>query len=1049
MKFLKVIAILIFCIMAMQSSMSQLLTEDFESGSFPPAGWSNPGGWGSIVWSSYYVSGYGSGDYSAFYDGYYWDGDVDSMITDTFSPSFGESLIFDHAYAAYDNSFRQRGSLGPYIYSDLYIYYRLENDDQWYYLETIPGTTLETSPPTSSFFEPTSSEWSTYSVLLPDNTVQLSFIVDNFSSNSLYLDNIRVEYAPSGNDLAVQQVYAKGRYPISFLSSDTISASIKNVGGTTFNNFYVYLELTGANTFLDSVLVPSLNSNQSTVVSFMPYTPVLNGYTSVRVFVQPDDNTPNDEAFYNMNVGSRYLAYNDTTENYSGGIGWFGEGYWLSKYRLTDANTRVKSVNVRIIGAPGSTNQVVRGVILNSAGIVVAKSDPYKIKAIDDNKMVNFKLSDPLPHKIASSNSTFYVGIEQTAIASSDDAYGIQSNQYEDPARSNAFFAANGMKSVGEPLNYLFPWDNRWGIEAEVVPITSTDVGISNQGLVNDQYFSSNIIQPKGRVYNNAMSGTANATVIRTITPGGYTNSQNVSIPANSSVEVTFANWTFTSGTAYTVRDSIVLTGDSDLSDNVKYAPITPRVAKQLAVVYSKFEDRDSLVRAINLDGRFAGNFDTIPMHYTGSLRPFKYVFMNFRRAGNWTDAMRDSIKAYIDGSTAANKKTFVLFHNALTYVDPELGWWSNPADTIFLRQYLKARFVSNDWQINVPADRKFKGKNYFNTVTLDSLYDEWNGDYYPDLIRPVNGSFAAFVPENVTGLGNDSAIAVAYAGPNYNTFVMSNQFHALRAKNGGLTDGPGRIYARIIDWINSTNSNAKVLDLTMLIEGFYDQGANQTVRDTVRVYLRNTTNPYAIVDSAKGFLTTSGAQSFVFNNASNGVNYYIHVKHRNAIETWSKTGAMFASNYLAYNFTSDSAKAYGNNMTKKGTRWVYYGGDVNQDGFIDGTDNNLIDNDAYNFISGYVKTDLNGDDFVDASDFQISDNNANNFIGKSTPMSEPDAMIENGFVQNRQPEVLLNQASQEIRIDHEIYNRFKNEPRKTRSLRTIKKGNQTFVIAE
>jgi hypothetical protein len=234
-----------------------------------------------------------------------------------------------------------------------------------------------------------------------------------------------------------------------------------------------------------------------------------------------------------------------------------------------------------------------------------------------------------------------------------------------------------------------------------------------------------------------------------------------------------------------------------------------------------------------------------------------------------------------------------------------------------------------------------------------------------------------------------------------------------------------------------------------MLIEGFYDQGANQTVRDTVRVYLRNTTNPYAIVDSAKGYLTTSGTQSFVFNNASNGVNYYIHVRHRNAIETWSKTGAMFASNYLAYNFTSDSAKAFGNNMVKKGTRWVYYGGDVNQDGFIDGTDNNLIDNDAYNFISGYVKTDLNGDDFVDASDFQISDNNANNFIGKSTPMSEPDAMIENGFVQNLQPEVLLNQASQEIRIDHEIYNKFKNEPRKVRGYKTIKKGNQTFVIAE
>lgn len=1046
MKFLKVIAILIFCIMAMQSSMSQLLTEDFESGSFPPLGWSNPGGeFGNILWSNYSgVSGYGTGSYSAFYDGYYWDGDVDSMITPVFSQSFGESVIFDFAYAPYDDG-------GTDLYSDLYIYYKLDGDDNWYLLEQIPGALLQTSPSTGSYFTPTSSEWSTRAVVLPDNTVRISFVTDSFNSNNLFLDNIKVDFAPTGDDLAVQGVFAKGRFPIPYLASDTISASIKNVGGTTFNNFYVYLELTGANTLLDSVLVSSLNSNQSTVVSFMPYTPVLNGYTSVRVFVQPDDNSSNDEAFYNMNVGSRFLAYNDTTENYCCGIGWFGEGYWLSKYRLTNANTRIKSVNVRIIGAPGSTNQVVRGVIMNSAGVIVAKSDPYKIKATDDGKMVNFKLSDPLPHKIASSNSTFYVGIEQTAIASSDDAYGIQGSQDETPTRSDAYFAANGMKAVGEPLNYLFPWaNNRWGIEAEVVPITSNDVGISNQGLVNDQYFSTNVIQPKGRVYNNATSGSANATVIRTITPGGYINSQSVSIPANSSVEVTFANWTFTSGTVYTVRDSILRTGDTDLSDNVKYATVTPRVAKQLAVVYSKSEDRDSLVRAILLDGRYASNFDTIPMHYTGSLRPWKFVFMNVRRDGNWTNAMRDSMKAFIDASTAANKKSLVMFHNrAADLYDPATAFFPNPADTIFLRQYLKAQFLSQDWQNNVPADRKFKGRLGFSSVTQDSIYDEVDGNYLPDLVTPVNGSFAAFIPRTVSSSTNDSAVAVAYAGPNYNTFFMTNQFYALRARNGGLTDGPGRIFARIIDWINTTNSNAKVLDLTMLIEGFYDQGANQLVRDSVRVYLRNTTNPYAIVDSAKGYLTTSGTQSFVFNNASNGVNYFIHVRHRNAIETWSKTGAMFASNYLAYNFTSDSAKAYGNNMVKKGTRWVYYGGDVNQDGFIDGTDNNLIDNDAYNFISGYVKTDLNGDDFVDASDFQISDNNANNFIGKSTPMSEPDAMIENGFVQNLQPEVLLNQASQEIRIDHEIYNKFKNEPRKVRGYKTIKKGNQTFVIAE
>lgn len=56
------------------------------------------------------------------------------------------------------------------------------------------------------------------------------------------------------------------------------------------------------------------------------------------------------------------------------------------------------------------------------------------------------------------------------------------------------------------------------------------------------------------------------------------------------------------------------------------------------------------------------------------------------------------------------------------------------------------------------------------------------------------------------------------------------------------------------------------------------------------------------------------------------------------------------------------------------------YSGDVNQDGIIVGSDLSLIDNDAFNSVSGYVVTDVNGDDFVDASDLSLVDNNA--FIG-------------------------------------------------------------------
>jgi len=58
----------------------------------------------------------------------------------------------------------------------------------------------------------------------------------------------------------------------------------------------------------------------------------------------------------------------------------------------------------------------------------------------------------------------------------------------------------------------------------------------------------------------------------------------------------------------------------------------------------------------------------------------------------------------------------------------------------------------------------------------------------------------------------------------------------------------------------------------------------------------------------------------------------------------------------------------------------------VNQDGIIDLSDGSLIDNDAFNFSSGYLPTDVNGDGIIDVSDAVYADNNGFNFVGKITP---------------------------------------------------------------
>lgn len=161
-------------------------------------------------------------------------------------------------------------------------------------------------------------------------------------------------------------------------------------------------------------------------------------------------------------------------------------------------------------------------------------------------------------------------------------------------------------------------------------------------------------------------------------------------------------------------------------------------------------------------------------------------------------------------------------------------------------------------------------------------------------------------------------------------------------------------------------------------------------VADTVTVFLRLGSSPFPIIDSAKAVVSAAGTGTFNILNAVNGQPYYVVLKHRNSIETWSNIGLSFSGDILNYNFT-DFIKAYGGNLKLIiGSSPIKYGifsGDVNQDGTIDASDVSETDNDAYSSaFSGYVRTDVTGDDFVDAADVSIVDNNAFNSVSAVSP---------------------------------------------------------------
>lgn len=156
---------------------------------------------------------------------------------------------------------------------------------------------------------------------------------------------------------------------------------------------------------------------------------------------------------------------------------------------------------------------------------------------------------------------------------------------------------------------------------------------------------------------------------------------------------------------------------------------------------------------------------------------------------------------------------------------------------------------------------------------------------------------------------------------------------------------------------------------------------------DSVSVLIRKTASPYSVVDSVNALLSGSGNAVINYTNVLSGMSYYIVVKHRNSIETWSKSGGeVFTAGNLTYNFTTAASQAFGSNQVFANGKYCMFTGDPNQDGIVDGGDGALIDNDAANFAIGYLVTDLNCDTIVDGTDAAYADNNAANFVSKITP---------------------------------------------------------------
>ncbi len=293
---------------------------------------------------------------------------------------------------------------------------------------------------------------------------------------------------------------------------------------------------------------------------------------------------------------------------------------------------------------------------------------------------------------------------------------------------------------------------------------------------------------------------------------------------------------------------------------------------------------------------------------------------------------------------------------------------------------------ANNSMTLNVPLNISAAPVTFlsfwhkYNTETgYDYCYVEVssnNGTSW-QTVNSYNGVLSAWTQQSfdITSYANSSA-------------QMKVRFR-LQSDAGVVADGWYVDDIKITNYNPLINSIVTNLNLTLAQEGFYNSVLGRlNMKDTVTVYLKNSTAPYANVDSAKGVidsLTFTG--TFAFRNAPSG-NYYIVVKHRNCIETWSKAGGIVYTfgGTNNYNFTTSASQAYGSNLQLVDTKYCLFSGDINQDGSVNLDDVLSAYNDANSFLTGYLNTDVNGDLITELSDVLIVYNNSGNFVSKITP---------------------------------------------------------------
>ncbi|MBL7924675.1 MAG: hypothetical protein JNL88_10800 [Bacteroidia bacterium] len=314
----------------------------------------------------------------------------------------------------------------------------------------------------------------------------------------------------------------------------------------------------------------------------------------------------------------------------------------------------------------------------------------------------------------------------------------------------------------------------------------------------------------------------------------------------------------------------------------------------------------------------FNNSISNLLSSYTGAPTATSAVFgIYFQDTGAGTvtsEVFNNSIS--LDGSTFPNASSACLSIFSTT-------------QTFQIKNNIFANYTTGQTGV---ANHSCLYTNAANSYGNSSSLSDYNNYYVPDT---TNGSVGRALSVSYTTLAGWQAAMTLNPGTDANSQVANPGFvntatdlHA--SASSGALDGAGttppgyagldidcepRNFPYDIGFDDFTN-NAIRLNLKVLIEGFYagngiispvlstaGYDVSSQISDSITVELRNTSSPYALATSKTALLKTDGNAIVYLPLSILGGSYYIVVRTRNTIETWSKLPVTFGS-ITSYDFS-------------------------------------------------------------------------------------------------------------------------------------------------